>query len=105
MVAAPWIVPDELWELVEPLLPKRERRFRYPARTRLKSEDVHDAAGCHGRVVREMDRVNRRATTELGSFALSLWLRLARRLRPDAAGRRLDALGTDSRVPRGLATL
>jgi transposase len=70
MVAAPWIVPDELWELVEPLLPKRERRFRYPARTRLKSEDVHDAAGCHGRVVREMDRVNRRATTELGSFAL-----------------------------------
>lgn len=30
--AAPWIVSDELWELVEPLLPRRERRFRYPGR-------------------------------------------------------------------------
>jgi hypothetical protein len=27
MAAAPWIVPDELWELIEPLLPKRERPF------------------------------------------------------------------------------
>ena len=35
MAAAPWIVPDELWELVEPLLPERERRFRYPGRKRL----------------------------------------------------------------------
>ena len=30
MAVAPWIVSDELWELVEPLLPKKERRFRYP---------------------------------------------------------------------------
>jgi transposase len=35
MTAAPWIVSDELWELVEPLLPVRERRFRYPGRKRL----------------------------------------------------------------------
>jgi transposase len=28
----PWIVPDGLWERLEPLLPKRERRFRYPGR-------------------------------------------------------------------------
>jgi transposase len=28
----PWIVPDGLWERVEPLLPKRTRRFRYPGR-------------------------------------------------------------------------
>jgi len=35
MAAAPWIVSDELWELVEPLLPKKERRFRYPGRKRL----------------------------------------------------------------------
>jgi transposase len=35
MAAAPWIVSDELWELVEPLLPRRERRFRYPGRKRL----------------------------------------------------------------------
>lgn len=31
----PWVVSDELWELVEPLLPKRERRARYPGRKRL----------------------------------------------------------------------
>ena len=35
MAAAPWIVSDELWELVEPLLPRVERRFRYPGRKRL----------------------------------------------------------------------
>ena len=35
MAAAPWIVSDELWELFEPLLPKKERRFRYPGRKRL----------------------------------------------------------------------
>jgi transposase len=35
MAAAPWIVSGELWELVEPLLPKKVRRFRYPGRTRL----------------------------------------------------------------------
>jgi transposase len=35
MAAAPWIVSDEPWELVEPLLPKRERRSRYPGRKRL----------------------------------------------------------------------
>jgi transposase len=34
MPAAPWIVSDELWELIEPLLPDRERRFRYPGRKR-----------------------------------------------------------------------
>ena len=35
MAAAPWVVSDELWELVEPLLPLKERRFRYPGRKRL----------------------------------------------------------------------
>ena len=35
MAVAPWIVSDELWGLVEPLLPKVERRFRYPGRKRL----------------------------------------------------------------------
>lgn len=35
MAVAPWIVSDELWELVEPLLPRKERRFRYPGRKRL----------------------------------------------------------------------
>jgi len=28
-------VPDGLWELIEPLLPTRTRRFRYPGRKRI----------------------------------------------------------------------
>jgi len=35
MAVAPWIVSDELWELVEPLLPKVARRFRFQGRKRL----------------------------------------------------------------------
>src|SRR5262245_5461801 len=35
VAAAPWIVSEELWGLFEPLLPRRERRFRYPGRKRL----------------------------------------------------------------------
>src|SRR5256886_13797810 len=35
MAVAPWIVVDALWGRVEPLLPKVERRFRYPGRRRL----------------------------------------------------------------------
>jgi transposase len=31
----PWLVDDELWALLEPLLPVRSRRFRYPGRRRL----------------------------------------------------------------------
>src|SRR5215204_2048614 len=35
MAVAPWTVSDGFWERFEPLLPKRERRFRYPGRKRL----------------------------------------------------------------------
>lgn len=35
MAAKPWMVSDELWGLIAPLLPTRERRFRYPGRRRL----------------------------------------------------------------------
>jgi len=31
----PWVVSDELWGRIEPLLPKVQRRFRYPGRKRL----------------------------------------------------------------------
>jgi hypothetical protein len=31
----PWEVEDGLWELIEPLLPQVERRFRHPGRKRL----------------------------------------------------------------------
>jgi hypothetical protein len=40
MAVAPWVVSDELWGLVEPLLPRKERRFRYPGRTRLPDREV-----------------------------------------------------------------
>jgi|SRR5579864_3393394 len=39
-MVAPWIVSDELWQLIEPLLPKRERRFRYPGRKRLPDREA-----------------------------------------------------------------
>lgn len=35
MARKPWVVSDELWGLIESLLPARERRFRYPGRRRL----------------------------------------------------------------------
>jgi len=40
VAVAPWIVSDELWELVEPLLPRVERRFRYPGRKRLPDREA-----------------------------------------------------------------
>ena len=40
MAVAPWIVSEELWVLVEPLLPKVERRFRYPGRKRLPDREA-----------------------------------------------------------------
>ncbi|GHH03984.1 hypothetical protein Srubr_67970 [Streptomyces rubradiris] len=37
---SPWIVSDELWDRLEPLLPQRERRFRYPGRKALPDREV-----------------------------------------------------------------
>ncbi len=37
---SPWIVPDGLWDRLEPLLPQRERRFRYPGRKALPDREV-----------------------------------------------------------------
>ena len=36
----PWIVRDSLWERIEPLLPKVERRTRHPGRKRLGDREV-----------------------------------------------------------------
>ena len=33
--AKPWLVDEELWAMIEPLLPAQPRRFRYPGRRRL----------------------------------------------------------------------
>src|SRR6478736_4128726 len=40
MAVAPWIVSDELWSRIEPLLPRVERRFRYPGRKRLPDREA-----------------------------------------------------------------
>jgi transposase len=34
------LVPDELWEVVEPLIPRVERRYRYPGRRRVPDRQV-----------------------------------------------------------------
>jgi transposase len=36
----PWVVSNELWGLIEPLIPKRQRRFRYPGRVPLEDRRV-----------------------------------------------------------------
>jgi transposase len=40
MSVAPWVVSDPLWERVEPLLPKKRRRFRYPGRKPLPDREA-----------------------------------------------------------------
>ena len=40
MASQPWRVSDELWDLVGPLLPRAQRRFRYPGRKRLSDRDA-----------------------------------------------------------------
>src|SRR5436190_2234282 len=40
MAVAPWIVSDALWERVEPLLPTKQRRFRYPGRKPLPDREA-----------------------------------------------------------------
>src|SRR5262249_7265001 len=40
MAVEPWRVPDRFWRELEPVLPKIERRFRYPGRKR------HDDRAC-----------------------------------------------------------
>ncbi|ATE53644.1 IS5/IS1182 family transposase [Actinosynnema pretiosum] len=38
-MAAPWIVDDDLWDLVEPLIPVPTRNFRHPGRKRLPARE------------------------------------------------------------------
>ncbi|AYL33979.1 IS5/IS1182 family transposase (plasmid) [Streptomyces fungicidicus] len=40
MGASPWIVSNALWERIEPLLPRKERRFRHPGRRPLPDRQV-----------------------------------------------------------------
>lgn len=40
MESVPWIVSDQLWNRLEPLLPQRTRRFRYPGRKPLPDREM-----------------------------------------------------------------
>src|SRR5437762_7934471 len=40
MRVKPWEAPDGLWQRIEPLLPKKQRRFRYPGRKPLDDRKV-----------------------------------------------------------------
>src|SRR5918999_1234145 len=40
MRVKPWEVPDGLWQRIEPLLPRKQRRFRYPGRRPLDDRNV-----------------------------------------------------------------
>jgi transposase len=40
MASQPWEVSDELWQRLEPLMPKKARRFRYPGRRPLDDRRV-----------------------------------------------------------------
>ena len=40
MALQPWEVPDELWVRLEPLIPRKARRFRYPGRRPLDDRRV-----------------------------------------------------------------
>jgi transposase len=40
MSSQPWDVSDELWVRLEPLIPKKPRRFRYPGRRPLDDRRV-----------------------------------------------------------------
>lgn len=40
MGTSPWIVSDDLWERIEPLLPRKKRRFRHPGRKSLPDRQV-----------------------------------------------------------------
>lgn len=37
---SPWHVPNDLWERIDPLLPKKECRFRYPGRLSVPDRQV-----------------------------------------------------------------
>jgi hypothetical protein len=48
------LVSDELWELIEPLIPKVKRRYRYPGRRRIDERKVltgHPVRTAHGHPV------------------------------------------------------
>jgi transposase len=72
MVWEPWRVSDRLWERVAPLLPRVERRVRYPARLR-----VDDRRCLEGILWVLFSGLPWRAVpTQLGVSGVTCWRRL-----------------------------
>ena len=106
MAAAPWIVSDELWELIEPLLPRKERRFRYPGRKRLPDRQALQGILFGLAHRRRLAAPARRARLRLGRDLLAALGRVAARGRVGAAalalarapaGGRRDRVGASDR--------
>jgi len=73
VASQPWVVSDELWELVEPLLPRKARRFRYPGRKRLPDRQ----ALCGILFVLHTGTAWKQLPTELGfGSGITCWRRL-----------------------------
>jgi len=105
MAVAPWVVSDELWSRIEPLLPKVERRFRDPGRKRLPG-----SAGAAGDLVRALhgDRVapsagRARLRWRLDPSPADAWVAAGGRLGATARGvaRGVTRFGRDRLVASG----
>jgi transposase len=88
MVWEPWRVSDGLWERVAPLLPRVERRFRYPGRLR-----VEDRRCLEGILWVLFSGLPWRAVpTDLGVSGVTCWRRLEQWQRSGVWGQLLVSL-------------
>src|SRR6266511_415167 len=119
MRAKPWEVPDRLWERIEPLLPKKQRRFRYPGRrplddrrvlqgdlVRAAHRDRLGAPAARARLRLRDDRLAQAARLaaggRVGEVARAAARRVARRrsARVGAGGRRLKPPASEKRATK-----
>lgn len=114
--ASPWIVSDELWERIEPLLPERERELRYPGRKPLPDRQVLCGILCvlsrpsvagavgHGGERRGSLRTvaTPMAATASKSVPAASCDRRLRRGAPHVAGRQAQHIGADVHSRPGL---
>ena len=73
MRVKPWEVPDGLWQRIEPLLPRKQRRVRYPGR-----RPLDDRKGLAGHLVRapHRDRLGAPAAGVGFGCGMTAWRRL-----------------------------
>jgi transposase len=98
MVWEPWRVSDGLWERVAPLLPRVERRFRYPGRLR-----IDDRRCLQGILWVLFSGLPWRAVpAEFGVSGVTCWRRLEAWQRSGVWGRLLVALRLELERAGGL---